>query len=333
MNKKLLFVLLAITFFSSTTKVNFDETLESELETQLKTERFEHIKTLVIVQNDEIVYEYYREDITQDTKNDMASAVKTVTSLLIGMAIEQGYINSVDDQYFTYFPEYKDEIVDERYKNITIRNIMSMTDGLDWNPMMDWKNITIVEVKNNPVLYSMKLKLKDEYISTYRYSSLNSQLLSALFNKTTGNSMEEFAKNNLFNQLGIENYTWSKDNQGNTHGGFGLHITSKELSSIALLLVNRGKINGKQIINESWIDEITAVNNDGGDSHPGKYGLHTWIEDEGEYFSYFAMGYGGQFISITPELDLGWIIASDFDGHRNHHRLVVDEVVLPRLSN
>lgn len=335
MIKKILGIgLLSVILFSCTsTKITFNETLENELNNQLKTERFEHIKTLLIVQEDEVVYEYYRDDITSETNNDIASAVKTVTSLLIGIAIEKGYIKSVDDMFYTYFPEYENEITDTRYKNISIRNIMSMTDGLDWDPMMDWKNITIDEVSKNPVLYSMKLELKENLTDTYRYSSLNSQLLSALITKTTGLSMNDFAKENLFNHLNIQNYQWSEDKQGNTHGGFGLHINGKEMSQIAKLLVNRGKINGVQIINSNWIDEISTINNDGGDSHPGKYGLHTWIEDSGEYFSYFAMGYGGQFISVTPELKLGWVIASDFDGHRNHHRLIVDEVVLPSLTN
>lgn len=341
MIKKLLIVTLTLTLLNckSTSSVNrvYDEiglkdTIAEDIGVALESEEYMHIKSLLICKNNKDFFEYYREDITADSNNDIASAVKTVTSTLIGIAVDQGYIDSIDDKFYIYFPDYINEIVDDRFKEISIRDILTMTDGLNWDPKMDWKNISNIDVVNNPVLYSFRLEINDNYLNTFRYSSLNSQLLSALIGKVTGKTMKDFADKNLFNHLNINKYQWSSDEQGNTNGGFGLKINGPEMLRIAKMLVNNGVYHDIQVVSKSWISEMTKIHNDGDGRNPGNYGLHTWIDNSNTYKKYFAMGYGGQFIYIIPELQIAAVITSDFDAHRTDHRLIIDNVVLKSLE-
>lgn len=331
MIKKILInVILVSLIVSCKSLESSNNAINEKLSNALKTENYENIESLLILKDNETLYEYYADNIDNASQRDIASSVKTITSILIGIAIDNDFISSVDDKFYTYFPEYEDEIKNEKFKSIKIRDLLAMSDGIEWDPKMDWKNITAPDVKSNPVLFSFKQDINNDYLGNFRYSSLNSQLLSALISKTTGMSMDLFAQKYLFNYLQVENYSWSSDDNGNTHGGFGLKISGKDMLQIAKLLLNNGVINGKTIVSKKWINEMITIQNNGDGKNPGKYGLHVWVDDSKSYLSYYAMGYGGQFMYIIPEYNIAAIITSNFSGHRIHHKLIIDEIVIPQ---
>ncbi|WP_239614456.1 serine hydrolase domain-containing protein [Cohnella mopanensis] len=254
---------------------------------------------------DRVVFTHARNSHSKDKLHKINSITKSVTNLLVGIAIERGEIPGIDVPISEYFP---DAIIEEKH-SVTIENLLTMTPGWDWPEMGDWGGLPNPMISSpNWVRFILSRPMKYAPGKRMFYDSGSSHLLSAIIQKVSGITTAEYAENFLFKPLGIEQYRWYSDAKGVVIGGFGLELTAPDLMKLGQLMLHRGRWNNEQIVPERWIIESTRARYHTYD-HIGSYGYHWWImADENSNpltpEIYFAMGYGGQYIFVVPEHEL-----------------------------
>ncbi len=267
---------------------------------------------------------------------NMRSVTKSIISLLIGTAIDKGFINSIDTKIEGFFKDYSGMSEDYGKKDITIKHLLTMKSGLG---TIDKKSSSIKLLKSkNWVKYILDLPLQINPGEKFDYNSANPHLLSAILYKATGLSSEEFAKKYLFDPIGIKNYIWEKDPQGNNFGGGNLFLLPQDLAKIGFLIMNNGIWDGKQVIPLEWIDVSLQK------YHLWDYGFYYgylwYIKDEinkennKSYITYSTAGAGGQKLLIIPELDLIMVATSkvNFTEDKSYFlNLMIGKYILPAV--
>ena len=255
----------------------------------------------------------------------MQSVSKTVASIITGIAITRGDFKSgLDTPLLKYFDTAKVKNVDDRKRRITLRHVLTMTTGLDWNEEIaydDPKNdASVMEATDDWVQYVIDRPMVQEPGKVFNYSSGVSELLAYIFQKETGQDIEKYGEKYLFAPLGIEHY-WKRSpmNVVDTEGGLFLSATS--LAKIGYLFLHDGIWDGKQIVSKDWVKQSWAPFIDAEESY--KYGFKWWLlpRTDRQGFIWMARGFGGQRLMVFPEEDLiavftGWEILKDEAGDR-----------------
>jgi CubicO group peptidase (beta-lactamase class C family) len=268
--------------------------------------------SFLVVKNGYLVFEKYYSWGSAEKYAVVHSVTKSVTSALIGIALEKGYLKSVDQKLIEFFPEYITDESDPRKKEIRLKQLLTMSAGFEWNDrgpsMRNWYS------SSNWVKSAIQLPLENNPGEVFNYNSSTSHLLSIILTKSTKTSTLDFAKKNLFEPLGIQSAFWREDPQGYHIGGFGLGLSARDLAKFGFLYLNNGYWNGQSIVPEQWVkqsteQQIQAV------SHPlygtFGYGFQWWVKQVDGYSSYRAWGRRGQYIVVVPELDLVIAVTSN----------------------
>jgi CubicO group peptidase (beta-lactamase class C family) len=273
----------------------------------------------------------------------MQSVSKTVTSITIGIAIgRKEFPADLDTPILKYFDDYKIANLDDRKRRITLRHLLTMTAGLEWNedlPYNDPKNSAdIMESKRDWVEYVINQPMAAEPGKVWVYSSGVTQLLSHIFKKATGKNVDEYAAEYLFQPLGIS-YHWKHSPTGLPDTEGGLYISSSSLAKIGFLFLKNGMWEGKQIVPADWVRASVkpAMNVEDEGRHWG-YGFQWWLQPWGkspEKFAWAARGFGGQELRVVPEYDLivvftGWDILPSSQEPRHDQLERVIAAVRPR---
>jgi CubicO group peptidase (beta-lactamase class C family) len=257
----------------------------------------------------------------QSDLHTMQSVSKTVTSITIGIAIgRKEFPADLDTPILKYFDEYKIANLDERKRRITLRHLLTMTAGLEWNedlPYNDPKNSAdVMESKRDWVEYVINQPMAAEPGKVWVYSSGVTQLLSHIFKKATGQNVDQYAAEHLFQPLGIA-YHWKQSPTGLPDTEGGLYISSSSLAKIGFLSLKNGVWEGKQIVPADWVKaSVKPAMNIEDEGRHWKYGFQWWLQPWGkspEKFAWAARGFGGQDLRVVPEYNLivvstGWDI-------------------------
>jgi CubicO group peptidase (beta-lactamase class C family) len=240
------------------------------------------------------------------------SVTKSVTSALIGIALDQGYLKNVNQKLCEFFPEYITDDLDPRKKEISLKHLLTMSTGLKWN---DWgPEMRFWYTSPNWAKFTIELPQEKNPGAVFNYNSSTSHLLSIILSKSTKTGTLNFAKQNLFEPLGIQSAYWHQDPQGYYIGGFGLALSARDLAKIGFLYLNNGYWNGQPIVSEYWVRESTGQQIQA-NQHPiyGSfgYGYQWWVKKVDGCSSFRAWGRRGQFIVVVPELDLVIAVTSD----------------------
>ncbi len=301
------------------------ETLEG-IVTGIEEGNYGNIHSLVIIQNDGLVLEEYFQGWTRHMRHPCFSVTKSFTSALIGIAIEQGYIGSVDEELLGFFPEYDDlENPDERKESITLESVLSMTSGFEWNEANVFENgLNGLRSSTDWIEYTLELPMASENtITEFNYNTAATHLLSGVLENTTGQSAAAFAEENLFAPMGVTGWHWLTDYNGlyNTGGFFGgLHMHPVDMAMFGYLYLNNGRLNGEQIVPESWVQQSVAGNITAYNLF--EYGYLWWRFADWYYNIIYkelapspqtndifrAYGFGGQLIYVIPHLDMVIVI-------------------------
>lgn len=266
------------------------------------------VMSFMVVRHGRIVYEKYYRGNNQNSLVVVYSVTKSVISALIGIAIRNSYLSSVDQKLTDIFPDYFSENSDPRKREITLKHLLTMTAGLEiadenyeaWGKSPDCCKYVI----DRPLLYKPGEK--------FDYNSGLTNVLSVALTKTSGMSTKAFADKFLFGPLGITNYTWARDPQGYYLGGWGLRLTPRDMAKFGYLCLREGMYHGQQVVPRPWVQESVALH-----SYPEKtdgYGYAWWLDNledrmhNKKYRAFLALGYGGQFIWVVPELDIITVI-------------------------
>ncbi len=258
-----------------------------------------NLLSLSILKGDTWLAERYYHDADSSCKNNIYSVTKSVISILIGIAIDQGYISSVDQTIGEYLN--LDELnLTEEHQSLTIRHLLTMSSGLKWK--IEEMEFRAIKIDDDPIRLILEREIDFKPGTSFRYSNGNIHLLSMILSEAVGADTSEYASENLFEPLGINDIEWAKDAVHNTIGSSDLHLSCQDMTKIGQLMLDKGNYEGQQIVSEAWIEESTTfkINSD---SHLD-YG-YLWNINNTEDISYYAaIGYGGQYIYIFPDKDL-----------------------------
>lgn len=252
--------------------------------------------------------------------HSMQSVTKTVSSVIWGIAITRGdFKASLDTPLLHYFDEAKVKNVDERKRKITLRHVLTMTTGLDWNEELaydDPKNdAAVMEATDDWVQLVIDRPVVKDPGTVFNYSSGTSELLAYIFEKETGQDIEKYGEKYLFTPLGMDHY-WKRSPLGVVDTEGGLFLSAGDLAKIGYLYLHDGTWDGKQIVSKAWVKESLTPFIDAEDGY--KYGFKWWLlpQKDGAGYTWMGRGFGGQILMVFPEKDLivtftGWSILKD----------------------
>lgn len=292
------------------------------------------IDSILIVKNGYIVFEeYFNLEYNQNTLHRIFSCTKSVLSALIGIAIDKGYIESVEQKILDFFPNQTFANSDPRKENIKIGHLLTMTSGLDWqelNIAYDNPNNNFAQLVNstNWVQYILDRPMVANPGEIWNYNTGDFHLLSALLHNAAGLPAGDFAINYLAAPMGIVDAFWETDPQGINFGGSGLELTPRSMAKFGFLFLNNGTWDGQQLVPKDWVGSSTSsysstdVTTDYCQGWWRKPNLNT----------YYALGYAGQFIFVVPQYDLVVVFTSFEETHWPYYDLLV-EYVFSSLEN
>jgi len=319
---------------SSLNSVNINTNkIESITQQMITEERFENVLSMLIVKDGKLVHEAYSPYCQRNTLHVLASITKAFTSTLIGIAIEKGFIQSVNSSVLELLPQFTDQIKDpEKYK-ISLKHIMTMTSGLNWSEQSSYNNPINNEYQmvesEDWIQYVISRSVKEKPGARFQYNTGGIHLLSAVIKSTTNLYADQFALKYLLHPMRIQAYQWNRDPMGypctgGTDGGIGLR--TRDIAKFGWLFLKDGTWKGKQIISPDWIKEATAKHN--AKPRGMRYYAYNWflgsMTVNGKWFYYkAAFGYGGQTLYIVPEYDLILVFTCELaEGNANVHILV-----------
>jgi len=252
--------------------------------------------------------------------HSMQSITKTVSSVILGVAVTRGdFKASLDTPILKFFDISKVKNVDDRKRRITLRHVLTMTTGLDWNEEVaydDPKNdSSLMEAADDWVQYVIDRPMAQEPGKVFNYSSGVSELLAYIFQKETGQDIEKYGEKHLFQPLGMDHY-WKRTPLGVVDTEGGLYLRGSDLAKIGYLFVHDGMWEGKQIVSLDWVKQSVARIVDAEEGF--KYGFKWWILPANPPHSdvWMGMGFGGQRLIVVPDKDLiavftGWTILDE----------------------
>ncbi len=264
------------------------------------------IHNVLIIKNGYIVAEQYYSEYTYDSLHPINSCTKSITSALMGIAIDEGYIESVNEKMVDYFPEYEIENLTGEKQNITIKDLLTMSAGFEWYemeyPYGDDRNSFYQWVRSDDrIQFVLDLPLTSIPGEEFNYNTGISHILSAIIQRTTGTRTDLFANEHLFEPLGIINYDWFIDSNGIATGGHGLRLYPRDMAKFGYLYLKHGLWDGEQIIPENWIDESSTAHIQRKYIPEFHYGYHWWVKPNNYYT---AVGVYGQWIYVIPDYDM-----------------------------
>ena len=282
------------------------------------------INAEVIVKDGVIVDEYYKDGYDKTSVFTLQSTSKSITSAIFGIAIDKGYIDSVEEPISNYFPQILNS--DSQYKSqITIWNLLTHTTGLDASDTANWNEWL---ASDNWVNYVLNRPATSRPGTVFNYFTANTHLLSAIIQQATGKTTLEFGKEYLFDKLDIDSVECTTDSQGISDGGNGFAMNVYDMAKIGELYLNNGVWNGEQIISEQWVKDSTTTQFERS-SGSADYGYQWWVRTFGDnnYPSFFAQGHYGQYIFVVPDLKLVVVLTSHYEGNTSIYWQIMNNIV------
>ncbi len=291
-----------------------------------------NLHSVLVIRNGYIVADAYKHPYTPDTKHDQASVTKSITSTLIGTAIQKGYIENVEQKVLDFYPDRIIRNNDENKKAITIKDLLTMKAGLEWDENEILRQVTFFEMINNQdwVQFMLDLPMVNEPGKHWVYNSGNMQLLTDIIHQASGKSALELAREELFLPLGISDVSWPYDNKDiDNMGSCCLRMTPQDLAKIGYLYLNDGIWDGKRILPAGWVTEATKRHTFLENSLLGTtgYGYLWWLQDGG----FRAEGRGAQHLYVFPEMDL--IVVTTGGTWENKAYEVLKDYILPAVQS
>ena len=268
---------------------------------------------VLIIQNDTIVFERYWGSLTADRLATVFSVSKSVTSLLCGIAVDEGYIKSIDDPVTDYIPELKKK--DPRWQRLTVRHLLDMRSGLDFDDtyymhLKGLKRVVAIARLNyshNVMKQVRNMKFRCEPGTEHFYESMTSQILGIVIERATGQPFAEYLSDKVWKPLQMEqdavvNIDSRKHRVAQSFGG--ISMTARDLAKIGRLYMNGGVWEGQRIVSEDWVRQSTAYDTTNDGYHFNWYNTSYYGADKPEHPGFYALGIKMQVLYVNPDLNL-----------------------------
>jgi CubicO group peptidase (beta-lactamase class C family) len=256
------------------------------------------IDSLLVIRNGSVVLDAYFEPYDGTFPHDLASVTKSFMTTLIGIAADQGKLQ-LDQPVVSFFPDRTIANRDARKEKITIRDLVSNRNGFQSGCLAgDEPTLDAMRAQPDWVQAALDRKMVRDPGTAFCYDSPGMHLLSAILQEATGMTALEFAQENLFEPLGIDEATWDTDPQGYSRGWGDLHLKPRDAAKLGYLWLNDGMWDGTQVVSSTWVQDASKPGSRTG-AGDDDYGYGWWISSD----SVNATGRGGQSVRIIPSLD------------------------------
>jgi CubicO group peptidase (beta-lactamase class C family) len=335
-----------------TQRINVDPI--KELFDRIVSGAYKNVLSVLIARNGKLVVEEYFPRQEGDERErayrrvapvEITSATKSVTSILIGIAIDQKLIRGVDEKLSVLLPEYADLWSNDERANLRLKDFLAMCAGLSWDewtlPYTDARNDHIRMLRSaDPLRYILDRPIVAAPGKKFAYNSGISIALGQIILNASGLRADKFAEKHLFEPLGITDFYWSKYPGEIVQTGGGLFLRPRDMAKIGCLFLDSGRWQGKQIVSEDWVKQsITDYVPAGQISEAARadgYGYQWWL---GSFHvggkrikSFSARGRGGQFILVVPSVQLVAVFTSPPDNPLTFQPLdMMRQYVLPAV--
>lgn len=261
-----------------------------------------HVDGVLIQHCGELVVERYMNGYDRERLHDLQSATKTVSAVLIGIAIDQGLIRSPNQRINKLLPDHE-HLLTNRKKRITVRHLLEMTSGLRWVDFGPERSFEKQAAADDSVAFILGERLRSTPGKAWFYNTGSSHLLSAIVREVSARPTASFADEFLFEPLGFGRYQWRAHADGVHEGGWQLHARPIDMLKFGQMLLDGGVFEDQRIVSESFVDDATSFRQQTTAENSG-YGYQMWIEtDHGPSDLAGARGYGGQNVFVAQDLD------------------------------
>jgi CubicO group peptidase (beta-lactamase class C family) len=295
---------------------------------------------MVVIKDHQIAIEYFYNNTERSDINDIRSAGKSITALLLGIAIEKELVKDVEQDVYSFFSKTKYPTLHKDLKKVKIKHLLNMSSGLDADSN-DWKTPGSAGQwmgKEDWVSYILGIKLTHKPGKKWVYADINAALIGAIIEETSGMSLDEFAKENVFTPLGIQKYYWYSNPSNQTVAAGTLYLSTLDFAKLGVLVANEGKWGNTQIIPANYIEKIKANKEFDLSKYWSlwdTYGM-LWYKNQetfnGKQIDFlWASGNGGNHLIIVPEEELVISLTSTAYGQRYMHTR--SRAILNKLLN
>ncbi|MBA4851418.1 serine hydrolase [Emticicia sp. BO119] len=314
---KNLLLSLCMMVFTNCQAQQVDNLLIKELKDKIADKTYPKIDAIVVKQGDEIIVEEYFNGFRKDTPHDTRSSFKSITSILAGIAIDKKLM-SVDDKIGRFFPELKNEAK----RNISIQNLLEMRSGLNCEEFYDIGPECEDKMSETDdwIAYCLGVDLIRTPGVNWSYNSNEPMLVGEIIARASGMTVVEFARQNLFEPLGIKDYKWTLSPKGQAQTAGSFYMKPADMLKIIELVKKKGHWQGKQVVSADWIEKSTNCHIPIDFSfvryskmpeakyESARYGFF-WYKEKLTYKDIktevlFASGNGGQYIMYLPDYNL-----------------------------
>jgi CubicO group peptidase (beta-lactamase class C family) len=286
---------------------------------------------LLVIRHGYVVHEeYFGGEYGRNDPVKIRSITKSVVGTLIGIALAEKKLESLDQTIGELIPDRIPSTADSGTPGITLGHLLTMTSGWEWDIGSDYQRLI---ASRNWAALTLSLPIAFEPGTFYAYNTGGSHLLSVILAKATGQDTADYAQEKVFDPLGIARPTWQRSPQKETVGGFGLELTPRDLAKLGHLYLNDGQWEGKQIVPADYVRAATSYQSAGDSTGGASYGYQWWVDQVGGLPLFFGLGFGGQFLYVVPALDLIAVVVAGFETPPpvTFHRPVIDNVIVPAV--
>jgi CubicO group peptidase (beta-lactamase class C family) len=286
---------------------------------------------LMMIRHGKVIAEHWWAPYAPQFQHAMYSATKTFTGTAVGFAVQEGLLK-IEDKVISFFPELLPDTISPQLAQLTVRHLLTMSVG--------HASTQYAGSGKSQVRSFLAAKFAHDPGPSFAYNITASHMLSHIITKVSGVSIYEYLKPRLLDPLGIEDVIWEMDNDGINMGNGGSHMKTSDLAKMGLFLINKGKWNGKQLLNPEWIEAATTPhifqhpertpeeNENVADDGSQGYGYQIWM---GRQHSYRAIGGQNQLIMVIPDYDFILVCHSSIGDEAGFNKLIYD--MLPSMSD
>ena len=298
---------------------------------QMIEEKGFDVHGLMMLRHGKVIAEHWWAPYAPRFQHAMYSATKTFTAIAVGFAVQEGLLG-VDDKVISFFPDLLPDTISPQLAELSVRHLLTMSVG--------HASTFYAGSGESQVRSFLAAPFAHEPGTVWAYDITASHMLSRIITKVSGVPLLDFLKTRLFDPLGIEDVVWEMDNDGCNMGNGGSHMKTSDLAKMGLFLLDKGKWNGKQLLNPEWIEDASSVHiyqnseltqeeiRDASNDAVVGYGYQIW---RGRHNSFRAIGAMNQLIMVIPEYDFVLVCHSGFRDETGLNNLIYD--LLPSMSN
>lgn len=281
-------------------------------------------KGMVVIKDHKIAIEYFYNNTERSDINDIRSAGKSITALLLGVAIDQGLVKNLDQDVYSFFSREKYPKLHKDLKKVKIKHLLNLSSGLDADSD-EWRTPGHAGKwmgKDDWVSYILSIPLVEEPGENWVYADINVALIGAIIEETSGMSLDDFARKHIFDHLNIHKYYWYTNKSNQTVAAGTLYLSNLDFAKLGVLVANNGQWGDTQIISQDYIEHVVSSKTFDISEYSflwDSYGMLWYknqIDIKGEKIDFlWASGNGGNHLIVVPEDNMVVALSSTAYGY------------------